>query len=188
MYPYQLVHPHGTPCSPLYSSLQCHCFISVFELPLSLLSCVRHNSRPNLLFVQPSAAKRVMFHSAYALLVPPALSVSPCFPMVMSKHFTWLSRNVRRLGQKDKCDAVIAELLQVALQETKLSSILPSKLHDFLPSRLSSHQCRRRNPHCLGPSSVQPAGLCNSSLFRFRPLGHGDRQHRFLAHKCVHSH
>lgn len=63
--------------------------------------------------------------------------------MVSSKTFACFSWNVRGLGDTQKCDKVLTELIDakphiVALQETKLSSLTPSKIRSFLPSHLDS--------------------------------------------------
>lgn len=63
--------------------------------------------------------------------------------MDSTKTFLCCSWNVRGLGDKKKCDQVLAELFDLkphilALQETKLSSIPHEKLRSFLPSRLDS--------------------------------------------------
>ncbi|XP_066323872.1 uncharacterized protein [Miscanthus floridulus] len=62
----------------------------------------------------------------------------------MHKTISLLTWNVRGLGQDDKCDDVLMELITasatiVGLQETKLSSLTPSKARSFLPARLSSY-------------------------------------------------
>ena len=56
----------------------------------------------------------------------------------MNRTFTVCSWNVRGLGDRDKCDEVLMELLSckpnlVLLQETKPNDISPIKLTSFLP-------------------------------------------------------
>jgi len=61
----------------------------------------------------------------------------------MSRSLSFFSWNVRGLGQKCRCDDVLAELITsrpsvAALQETKLSSSSPMKRDTFLPARLKN--------------------------------------------------
>lgn len=68
----------------------------------------------------------------------------------MNKTITVFSWNVRGLGQRQRCDDVLTELIAqrpsiVVLQETKLEDVDPSKRRAFLPSRLSNFATRPSN-------------------------------------------
>lgn len=62
----------------------------------------------------------------------------------MHKTISLLFWNVRGLGQDDKCEDVLMELINaspsiIKLQETKLSSFSLAMACSFLPSQLSAH-------------------------------------------------
>lgn len=83
-----------------------------------------------------------------------------CPALLMHKYFSFLSWNVRGLGQVDKCDDVLSELINVApsiigMQETKLAAPSAAKTWSFLPSRLfpcgpGCRRCLWRHCSCLG--------------------------------------
>lgn len=63
---------------------------------------------------------------------------------MLTHPLTFFSWNVRSLGQSQRCDDVLSELIAqrptfASLQETKLSDIDKAKLKAFLPARLSQH-------------------------------------------------
>ena len=65
----------------------------------------------------------------------------------MNRTISFVSWNVRGLGQSSRCDDVLAELLSVrpsivALQETKLPTVSNQKRNSFLPARLSNFVTR----------------------------------------------
>lgn len=62
---------------------------------------------------------------------------------MITRCLSFLSWNVRGLGQTDRCEDVLSALISqrptvAALQETKLTTLTPSKKKLFLPSRLAS--------------------------------------------------
>lgn len=89
--------------------------------------------------------------------------VLPC--AFMSKSLTFLSWNVRGLGQSCRCEDVLSELLSsrpsfVAIQETKLPSLSSTKKRSFLPSRLSTCATRDSLGAAGGMLTAWDASVC----------------------------
>ncbi|KAF8670726.1 hypothetical protein HU200_050391 [Digitaria exilis] len=66
---------------------------------------------------------------------------------MLTHTLSFLSWNIRGLGQNTRCEDVLSELIAqrpsiVALQETKLHSLSDSKRKSFLPTRLSTYTTR----------------------------------------------
>ncbi|KAF8670729.1 hypothetical protein HU200_050394 [Digitaria exilis] len=66
---------------------------------------------------------------------------------MLTHTLSFLSWNIRGLGQNTRCEDVLSELIAqrpsvVALQETKLHSLSDSKRKSFLPTRLSTYATR----------------------------------------------